>query len=512
MTGKLQSGIKNLSRKLFGLLIFFIVAQILIGSLPFSIRPAKAAGTIYYVDNSVTDTHVASATPDCTNYNPTTYTCSGGSGRAFKTIADINVSSFSPGNQILFRRGQTWREGLVVPSSGTSGHPITFGAFGSGANPIINATGLSYGIHLDAKSYLAFQNLTVTGATTTAFHAINHCDYITVDSCDLSHSGRAGISADYADSSYTGWNINNNTISYNGGWGIVISYFDSGTIQNNNIHHNAFDGGISYKSGIHMAGPNSTTQACQNNIIQNNTIHDQTLGRGIWLDTCLTGNIIRHNSVCNNYSTGIFNEVTSGTQIYYNLSYNNVGDAAEASGIYIAGRADFDADNNVVYNNVCYGNGKFGIIIQNGDGNQGHCHNNIIQNNIAIGTVSGPNLRVGGGAEYENNRITYNAFGPQATNFIEWGWGLFKSTYDDWETAYGSSTNSVKTDPQMVDPSNEDFSLKQTSPCIDVGTDVGLTKDFYGNPVPSGVSTDIGVYEFQWVYLPSSPKNLTILQ
>ena len=89
----------------------------------------------YYVDSSITDTHVGSATPDCTNYDPVAFTCSGGSASAYKTIADINAGSFTSDDQILFRKGQTWRETLIVPSSGTSGHPITFGAFGSGALP-----------------------------------------------------------------------------------------------------------------------------------------------------------------------------------------------------------------------------------------------------------------------------------------------------------------------------------------------------------------------------------------
>src|SRR4030066_1045047 len=48
---------------------------------------------------------------------------------AWKTIAKVNASKFNPGDQILFRRGQTWREPLIAPSSGTSGNLITFGAF-----------------------------------------------------------------------------------------------------------------------------------------------------------------------------------------------------------------------------------------------------------------------------------------------------------------------------------------------------------------------------------------------
>lgn len=57
---------------------------------------------------------------------------------AWKTIAKVNASRFNPGDQILFKRGEIWRETLVVPSSGVSGNPITFGAYGEGVDPIIS--------------------------------------------------------------------------------------------------------------------------------------------------------------------------------------------------------------------------------------------------------------------------------------------------------------------------------------------------------------------------------------
>src|SRR5574343_349539 len=61
-------------------------------------------------------------------------------GAPWKTIAKINESSFSPGDNIFLKRGCEWREMLVVSSSGSSnGGYITFSAYGTGANPIINA-------------------------------------------------------------------------------------------------------------------------------------------------------------------------------------------------------------------------------------------------------------------------------------------------------------------------------------------------------------------------------------
>ena len=54
---------------------------------------------------------------------------------AWKTISKVNAASFVAGDTISFKRGETWRETLTVPSAGSVGNPIIFGAFGSGATP-----------------------------------------------------------------------------------------------------------------------------------------------------------------------------------------------------------------------------------------------------------------------------------------------------------------------------------------------------------------------------------------
>lgn len=64
------------------------------------------------------------------------------SSAAWKTIAKVNSSTFSAGDNILFKKGEVWREQLTVPNSGAAGSPITFGAYGSGSNPIIKRTNL----------------------------------------------------------------------------------------------------------------------------------------------------------------------------------------------------------------------------------------------------------------------------------------------------------------------------------------------------------------------------------
>jgi hypothetical protein len=59
---------------------------------------------------------------------------------AWKTIAKVNGSTFSAGDQILFKRGEVWRESLVPPSSGAVGNPIVFDAYGAGDAPTITGS------------------------------------------------------------------------------------------------------------------------------------------------------------------------------------------------------------------------------------------------------------------------------------------------------------------------------------------------------------------------------------
>ncbi len=57
-------------------------------------------------------------------------------GTAWKTISKVNGISFSPGDQVLFKRGETWRETLIPHSGNTSGY-ITYGAYGTGSKPLL---------------------------------------------------------------------------------------------------------------------------------------------------------------------------------------------------------------------------------------------------------------------------------------------------------------------------------------------------------------------------------------
>ena len=91
----------------------------LVGIALLAVFAANASGTTYYVSSSTgndSNTGTSSST-------------------AWQTIAHVNGQTFEAGDSILFKRGDVWNESLTPPSSGSSGNPIKFDAYGTGAAP-----------------------------------------------------------------------------------------------------------------------------------------------------------------------------------------------------------------------------------------------------------------------------------------------------------------------------------------------------------------------------------------
>jgi hypothetical protein len=91
-------------------------------------EPAHAASAVYYVD--------------CVNgvdTNPGT-----SSTTAWRTIAKANKAALQPGDSLLLARGCTWTgTQLQAKWTGTATAPITIGAYGTGAAPVIKNAGFA---------------------------------------------------------------------------------------------------------------------------------------------------------------------------------------------------------------------------------------------------------------------------------------------------------------------------------------------------------------------------------
>ncbi len=84
----------------------------------------------------------------------------------FQTIAKLNSLVLTPGNKILFKKGDTFIGAITVNYSGAENAPIIFDSFGTGEKPILSASNGNNGvpdplatINIVGKGYLEFRNL-----------------------------------------------------------------------------------------------------------------------------------------------------------------------------------------------------------------------------------------------------------------------------------------------------------------------------------------------------------------
>jgi len=296
-----------------------------------------------------------------------------------------------------------------------------------------------------------------------------------------------------------------------GNYGIVLRNHSNWIIRRTTSYRDAIIAGAISGSiwgcgiMVHETAMNNLVEYCEVSYsgIRDDGYQPDTVnkGYGIWADTvpATSGNenIFRYNKTHHNTTSGLFAEKTYYSLWYYNLSYSN-----ESYGLRVGTDSADTVENNGFYNNTLYGN-DVGVFCYNDAGTDDGAINNTFKNNIAVGNTTRQATFKDGfhndGTDGSGNVYLNNCLGAESSNFIEWDEGVYKSTYDDWETAYGGTTNSVEADPLFVDAANDNFSLQPTSPCINGGIDVGLTQDYAGNVVPRGSSPDIGAYEFQIV-------------
>jgi hypothetical protein len=126
-------------------------------------------------------------------------------GTSWQTIAKVNASSFSPGDQILFNSGDTWIEQLVFPSSGSIGNPIIVSSYGTGLKPLI--TGFKTATGFTDSSGIKYTTLT---------GSVKLQNTITVDGV-LTAKGRTPNTTYYSSypNTYTQLSLYGGTLPYN---------------------------------------------------------------------------------------------------------------------------------------------------------------------------------------------------------------------------------------------------------------------------------------------------------
>ncbi len=257
-------------------------------------------------------------------------------------------ANLSPGDTVLFRRGDTFTVSSVsLKSSGSSGRPVTYGAYGTGARPIIK--GFRGRVFDNGLSWVVFDRLHLNdGEAIRFFNASN----IVLQNLEVSHYYRACINLGPPAHHITlhnnevhdcGHGSNGKTKTQSGvnGEGIYIgenvvekpAYVHDIVVTSNNVHHTT-DEGISVKYTYHVR-------------VEGNVVHDITTSdpggisfRQVTNGERGLGHIIRNNEVYRIKShpdkggTGIGIITGEGVLVEGNLVVNN-----ERAGINAYSRA-----------------------------------------------------------------------------------------------------------------------------------------------------------------------------
>ncbi len=150
------------------------------------------------------------------------------SGQAIQSIEKLESINLKPGDTVLFAKGSVFTTTYTLTASGTAGHPITLGAYGTGDAPTFSST--ADGIHASKSSYINVQDL------------------------KFSHTGEAAIYG----GNVSNWNITNVTIQDTGlSTGVGGIVFKNGT--NVSVTHSQFDG--VHGDGVYVEKINGLTVA-----------------------------------------------------------------------------------------------------------------------------------------------------------------------------------------------------------------------------------------------------------
>jgi uncharacterized repeat protein (TIGR02059 family) len=429
-----------------------------------------ASATTYYVSSSGNDSNngTSASTP-------------------WKTIAKINSSSFSPGDQILSNKGDIWSTGnIVFPSSGTSGNPITISSYGSGNAPVFSYTGASYLIRLTNKQYVVIDGIKIIDNTMSAtdhsitskiWYAIglNNSSNITIKNCDISLVG-IGIE-----------------VSNGSGYE---------TISNNHIYNLRMV--INTPGGGDDFGANPLIIGGSNNLITQNTFEEA------WApsyDYKYDGGAIEFFS--NGGASISNNKITNNTVVNCN-GFLEIGAASGGA----------CANNLIAYNKIV----NCGIIgsYHTTDAMKMDISNLQYYNNVVIETVSqytNPGVLFYSPGAYPSGMlfVKNNIFWMSNGTDITWG-GFTTTQMNHSNNIFRMSSGSVgiplasseiqsSTATLFIDasgvPSNWNLRPANGSPSINAGVNVGLTSDFAGSPLNNPPS--IGVYESGSATAPAVP-------
>gem|GEM_PF-1725016 len=494
-----------------------LLGFVLVGLIASTPRIVHAANTTYYVDCGA-----------ASNGN-------GSQSSPWNSLSTVNSTTFGQGDSILFKRGTTCSGMLSPKGSGASGSPITIGAYGTGALPIIDGGTNQAAIKLINQSYWRIQNIEtkngnpfgilITADTAGTYRHFRISNVVVHDvqgtggdngglifiSPDISNGGTgatdrllddividgatayttrqfAGIQVGRAfDPVYphpvTNVTIRNSTVYDTGGDGITMFNVETGLIENS----------VSYETGLgtytRYTPNNIWFWSCKDCTIQFNEAYKthpagSSNDAGAFdLESNTENGIYQYNYGHDNdgYGISVFASIpdypTTNGIIRYNIFANN----GLSTNSYLKGQGDLfisvwdggSINGLQIYNNTFYSTNSSKVINITGWTTSGN-KPSFIKNNIFYSTQ--PNLlNSSGGVTLNNNIYWYTGNGTPQWKYNNTTY----STFSSYKSGSSQDANSLYQDPKLNNPTyhgngkpHASFTLQSGSPALGAGVDV----------------------------------------
>jgi hypothetical protein len=504
-----------LKYSLLALTAALVLSMVVCGGLAV---PAQAAGTTYYVDCSAGS-----------NGN-------GSQSSPWNNLGTVNGTTFSAGDSILFQRGTTCSGQLWPKGSGASGSPITIGAYGSGALPIINGGSNTSAIKIYNQEYWEIQDIETTGGAPWGIYIAGDVsdvlDYFRISNVVVhdvggtvndKETGLIVITPEAANTTFNDVIIDGATVHDTTQWaGIIVGQDDFGRSRTSPRSTNIT---IRNSLGYNIYGDGMVLYQVNNGVMENSVTYEtgnqptETIGtpNAIWTWMCgdctvqfteaylaaspgvdggaydidygCSDNYVQYNYAHDNdaYCYAVFatqEGMTDYSIVRYNICSNNArnGDlsADRNADVYLAVWSSGKVENLIMHNNTHYwnpANTSDHYAVTFFDLWRGCCLTgaNYFLNNIVYSTV--PKM-----VYMEDTNITfdYNLYWYTGAGDPVFKWGHRNYTgFSAWQSGSGQDANGMYADPKMNDPTyhgvdfpTTQFTLQSDSPAINAGVDV----------------------------------------
>lgn len=446
-----------------------------------------ATGKVYYVD--------ATGGNDVnTGLSPTA---------AWKTLAKVKQSKYAPGDSILLKRGQVWREQLAFTASGSAGKPITIGAYGTGIKPIImgsqdlsgsskwKASGTkniwvtTATIAIDVGS-LIFNGETSVGAKKPALaEADTQGDFYYSPDADLLYlysTSNPGLYYAHIEAALRQAGIMSYRNSYVTYQNIIFKYQGRhafqpvGSIASPCAHIIVEDCDFSYIGGAYEPGG---TERNGSAIEAFDTVTDLT---------------IRRNTMDNVWENGFSIQCTTANSVIARIYFygNRISDCAKGFEYWVVGPGTVISNIYICSNTFYNLGGNWGAnqrVDLNWEGwmlwDTIAAANSKFVNNI-VHTTAGRHVYVKALPDLVGWTVDYNCYYPDDVDHFRVASTSY--SFGRWKVATARDAHSIASDPRLVNPGGGDFRLTAGSPCVDSGAVVSII----GQPAVG--APDMGAY------------------